>query len=182
MEEKACPIENTCSFRDVAPIMMDLPYPPMEVSRKNLSHANLLSVDYCGAVSELSTIARYINNENRISCVNCSVAKTILGIAIAEMMHLQKLGEMIVLLGGDIDFVAKYQDNRRRMWTPQYLTLPEQLKAMLLADMEGEKKAIEQYTMHMHMIDDPCVNATLARIIKDEEYHIMILQTLLNED
>ena len=61
-------------------------------------------------------------------------------------------------------------------------TLPEQLKAMLLADMEGEKKAIEQYTMHMHMIDDPCVNATLARIIKDEEYHIMILQTLLNED
>ena len=70
MEEKACPIENTCSFRDVAPIMMDLPYPPMEVSRKNLSHANLLSVDYCGAVSELSTIARYINNENRISCVN----------------------------------------------------------------------------------------------------------------
>lgn len=182
MEEKNDMLVNDCNFAGIRPIMMDLPYPPIQVEEKNPSYANLLSVDYCGAVSELSTIARYINNENRISCVNCSVAKTILGIAIAEMMHLQKLGEMIVLLGGNIDFVAKYQDNRRRMWTPQYLTLPEQLKAMLLADMEGEKKAIEQYTMHMHMIDDPCVNATLARIIKDEEYHIMILQTLLNED
>lgn len=161
--------------------MMDLPYPPMEVSRKNPAYANLLSVDYCGAVSELSAIARYINNENRISCMKCPVAKTILGIAIAEMMHLQKLGEMIVLLGGKIDFVAKYQDNRKRMWTPQYLTLPDQIKTMLQTDIEGEKKAIEQYTMHMRMIEDPCVNAILARIIKDEEYHIMILQTLLNE-
>lgn len=181
MEEKACPLENTCSFRDVSPIMMDLPYPPMMVGQKNLSYANLLSVDYCGAVSELSTIARYINNETRISGVRCSAAKTILGIAVAEMMHLQKLGEMIVLLGGNVDFVAKYPDNRKRMWSPQYLALSDNFKAMLQGDIEGEKKAVEQYTMHMRMIDDKYVNATLARIIKDEEYHIMILQTLLNE-
>lgn len=181
MEEKDVSLENTCSFRDVSPIMVDLPYPPVKVNQKNVSWANLLSVDYCGAVSEMSAITRYINNENRISCMNCPVAKTLLGIAVAEMMHLQKLGEMIILLGGNVDFTAKYPDNRRRMWTPQYLTLPDNLKAMLAADIEGEKKAIEQYHMHMHMIDDSCINAVLARIIKDEEYHIMILQTLLQE-
>ena len=48
---------------------------------------------------ELSAIAQYINNENRMSCERCPLAKTILGIAMAEMMHLQKLGELIVLLG-----------------------------------------------------------------------------------
>lgn len=33
----------------------------------------------------------------------------------------------------------------------------------------------------MQMIKDNCVNAVLERIIKDEEYHIMLLQILLKE-
>ena len=52
---------------------------------------------------------------------------------------------------------------------------------MLLADIEAEKAAIHQYQMHMRVIRDDCINAVLARIIKDEEYHIMLLQSLLQE-
>ena len=65
------------------------------------------------------------------------------------------------------------------MWTPECLKLPDQLKAMLLTDVEGEYAAINQYRMHIRMIKDAYVNAVLERIIKDEEYHIMILQTLV---
>ena len=50
---------------------------------------------------------------------------------------------------------------------------------MVLADIESEKAAISQYRMHMRRIRDPYVNAVLARIIRDEEYHIMTLQALL---
>lgn len=50
---------------------------------------------------------------------------------------------------------------------------------MIRANIEAEKGAINQYRMHMKMIKDDCVNAVLARIIMDEEYHIMILQALL---
>ncbi|MFQ9087782.1 MAG: hypothetical protein ACLR6H_13835 [Roseburia sp.] len=50
---------------------------------------------------------------------------------------------------------------------------------MVLADIESEKAAINQYRMHMRRIRDPYVNAVLARIIRDEEYHIMTLQALL---
>ena len=53
-------------------------------------------------------------------------------------------------------------------------------KKMLLADIES-KKAIYQYRMHMRMIKDNYINAVLARIIKDEEYHIMMLQMLVKE-
>lgn len=180
MEEKACPIENTCSFRDVAPIMMDLPYPPMEVSRKNLSHANLLSVDYCGSVSEMSAITQYINNENRMSGERCSLAKTILGIAMAEMIHLQKLGELIFLLGGTVDFTARYQNGRAMMWTPEYLQIPGNIRNMLQADIEAEQGAIKQYEMHIRMMNDRGAVAVLERIILDEEYHIMLLRTLLH--
>lgn len=181
MEEKVNPLMNNCSFVNVKPIMMELPYPPIQVKEKNQAYANLLSLDYCGAVSEMSAITQYINNENRLSCEKCPLAKTILGIAMAEMIHLQKLGELIHLLGGSVDFAAKQNNGRQRMWTPAYLNIPDNARKMLLADIESEKAAINQYRMHIKMMKDNYINAVLARIIKDEEYHIMLLQALLEE-
>ncbi|MCI7813060.1 MAG: ferritin family protein [Lachnospiraceae bacterium] len=181
MEKKESALIQTCSFAGVKPIMMDLPYPSVRVREKNQTYANLLSIDYCGAVSEMTAITQYINNENRLSCEQCSVAKTILGIAMAEMIHLQKLGEMIFLLGGNINFTAKQQNGRQKIWTPEYLNIPDHVKKMMAADIEAEKAAINQYRMHMKKIDDEEICAVLARIIKDEEYHIMILQTLAQE-
>lgn len=33
----------------------------------------------------------------------------------------------------------------------------------------------------MQRIGDPCVNGVLRRIIRDEEYHIMLLQIMLQD-
>ncbi len=181
MQEKVFPLLNECNFASVKPIMMELPYPSIQVREKNQSHAELLSIDYCGSVSEMSAITQYINNENHLSLEKCSAAKTILGIAMAEMIHLQKLGQLILLLGGSVDFVARYRDGRQKMWTPQYLRFTENPREMMLGGIEDEKAAIEQYSIHMKRINDDGVNAILARIIKDEEYHIMLLQALANE-
>ena len=67
------------------------------------------------------------------------------------------------------------------MWTPGFLSLSENARKMILADIEAEKAAISQYRMHIKVIRDDCVNRVLERIIMDEEYHIMILQVLLRE-
>lgn len=181
MEEQKNPLSNTCSFADVRPIMVDLPYPPIQVRGRNPAYADLLSNDYCGSVSEMSAITQYINNENRLFCEKCPIAKTLLGIAMAEMMHLQKLGELIFLLGGKVDFYAGQCGGKQALWTPAYLNIPENAKQMLIADIEAERDAILQYRKHIRMIKDNMVNAVLARIIKDEEYHIVLLQTLLKE-
>lgn len=181
MEEKRSLLVNSCNFMGVKPIMLDLAYPPIQVRERNPFYANLLSADYCGAVSELSAITQYINNENRMSGEKCSFAKTILEIAMAEMMHLQKLGELIFLLGGEVNYTVKTQNGRTQMWTPQYLTIPQNPKEMLIADIEAERDAISQYKMHIEMICDNYVNAVLSRIIKDEEYHIIVLQALMEE-
>lgn len=180
MEERTAD-RGDCNFAGIRPAMMELPYPPLRVSGKNLEYAALLSVDYCGAVSELSAIAQYINNENRLCGEDCPMARTILGIAMAEMMHLQKLGELIVLLGGNVDFTVRQRAGRPQMWTPAYLTLPESAGKMILADIEAEKAAISQYQAHIRMIRDREVNAVLARIIQDEEYHIMLLHALARD-
>ena len=66
-----------------------------------------------------------------------------------------------------------------KLWTPACLDIPENAGEMLRADIESEKAAVSQYKKHIGMIDDPYVNAALARIIEDEEYHIMLLRDLL---
>lgn len=177
MEEKKKELVDVCNFMEVRPIMMELPYPPIRVSCQNQAYANVLSIDYCGVVSEMSAITQYINNHGRMSLERCELAKTILGIAIAEMIHLQKLGQLIVLLGGCIDYVARYRDEEK-LWTPEYLKLPDDIKRILSVSIEGEQAAINQYRRHMRMIKDQHINAILARIIKDEEYHILMLQAL----
>lgn len=179
MEQNKKPVTNNCNMSGIRPAMMELPYPPVQVREENRNYADLLSVDYCGAVSEMSAITQYINNENRMSCEKCPLAKTILSIAMAEMIHLQKLGELIYLLGEDVDFVARQQGGKQKMWTPAYLTIPQNIQKMIWADIDAEKAAINQYRLHINRIDDDGVNAVLMRIIKDEEYHIMMLQALL---
>lgn len=181
MENKEKIIASNCNFSDVRPITMALPYPQIRVAERNAEYAEILCGDYAGDVSELSAITQYINNENRLACEQCALAKTLLGIAMAEMLHLQMLGEMICLLGGNIDFTAKARNGQSRMWTPQYLNLPTNAKEMLGADIRAEKNAINQYRIHSRMINDRYVNAVLARIIQDEEYHIMILRNLLKD-
>lgn len=177
MERNKGTITNDCSLQGVKPIMVDLPYPPIQVREKNTCYADLLMVDYCGSVSELSAILQYINNENRMSAKRCPLVRTILGIAMAEMMHLQKLAELIQLLGGYVCFEAKRPNG---LWSPSCLTLPDRIPQMLQADIEAEQAAIRQYKKHISAIQDDCVNAVLRRIIQDEEYHIMILRSLLD--
>ncbi len=179
MEEKKTLITSNCNFSDVRPIMMALPYPALAVLEQNQAYANLLSINYCGSVSELSAITQYINYENRLACERCAAARTLLGIAMAEMMHLQMLGELIVLLGGSLDFSIRQRDGKQVVWTAQYVKMQGNLRGMLQSAIESERAAINQYRMHMRMINDSSINAVLARIIKDEEYHIMVLQALM---
>lgn len=181
MEKNTMPLTNNCNMAGIRPAMLDLPYPPIQARCRNQEYADLLTWDYCGSVSELSAITQYINNENRLCLENCTLARTLLGIAMAEMMHLQKLGELIGLLGGEVGFSAAQPGGKRQMWTPACLDLPQGTEKMLCADIEAEKAAIAQYKDHMRKIGDPYVNAVLRRIIRDEEYHIMLLQVLLQD-
>ena len=174
MERSRNLLVNNCNMQGIRPIMADLPYPPIQVRGRNPRYAELLMVDYCGSVSELSAVLQYINNENRMSDEHCTFARTILGIAMAEMIHLQKLGELIHLLGGNVCFETRPNG----MWSPSCLVLPNCIPQMLQADLEAEKAAIQQYKMHINAIQDDCVKDVLKRIILDEKYHIMILQSL----
>ena len=67
MARNGTPMTNDCNMSGIKPAMLELPYPPIQVKCRNRNYAELLKIDYCGAVSELSAITQYINNENRLS-------------------------------------------------------------------------------------------------------------------
>ncbi|MGN1173963.1 MAG: rubrerythrin family protein [Roseburia sp.] len=177
MEKMQNVLRNDCNLKGVSPLMLPLPYPPIQVREKNQYYADLLTIDYCGSVSELTAILQYIHGESYLCSRQCSKATTILGIAMAEMIHLQKLGELILLLGGSIDYSVRTRSGSR-VWTPGYVNCVDHEADIVPINIEGERAAIEQYEKHMRMIEDDCVNAVLSRIIQDEEYHIMLLKML----
>lgn len=169
-----------CDFSGVRPAVMALPYPPIRVRERNRGYADLIGVSYCGMVSELSACLQYINNESRIAGRGCAVGKTLLGMAIAEMTHMQMLASLIGLLGGSVCYTAGQAGGQPWMWSPQCLTLPEKLDEMLRADLERELAVIDQYNSQIRMIRDDYVNAVLARIIQDEQYHVMLLRSMMD--
>lgn len=178
MEEKRKELKNDCSFGGITPLMLPFSYPPVKVQEQNQFYANLLTVDYCGAVSELTAITQYIHGESCVCCNHCTEARTLIGIAVAEMIHLHKLAELIMLLGSNIDFAIPTRSGRSQMWTPEYVNLVSAMPGIISSNIAAERAAIDQYEQHMRLIEDGCVNAVLARIVQDEEYHIMLLQML----
>lgn len=172
-------MHNTCNFQAVEPALASLPFPPTQVAEKNKTYAKLLTRDYCGMVSELSAITLYVNNQIRLSEEYCNVAQTVAAISMAEMIHLQMLGELICLLGGKLTYKAHYE-KERLLWTPDYLNLKKKPQDMILDSIQSEKDAIAQYQQHIEAIKDPNVTAVLSRIIRDEEYHIILFNAMLD--
>lgn len=172
------PLVNTCDLEGVQPAILSSPYPDIQIQCKNKYHAQLLTQDYCGASSELTAITQYINHEIRISGHHCETSRILLAIAQAEMIHLQMLGELIVLLGHPLTYDGIKCD-WATLWTPNNVTLGSNYNSMICADIDGEYAAIKQYEKHANQIDDPYIEAILRRIVMDEKYHISLLKKLL---
>ncbi|MEZ3461116.1 MAG: rubrerythrin family protein [Lachnospiraceae bacterium] len=169
-----------CNFSGIKPAVMDLPYPQVRVRERNQDYAGLIGVSYCGMISELSACLQYINNESRMVSRGCAMGKILLGMAVAEMQHMQMLAGLIDLLGGSVCYTAKQAGGQPWMWTPQCLTLPDRPDEMLQADLEREIAVIDQYHAHIQMIRDDYVTAVLGRIVQDEQYHIMLLRSMMD--
>ena len=74
------------------------------------------------------------------------------------------------------------------MWTPEYLTIPEHAVKMIQADITAEKDAVEQYQMHIKMIQDEsvsycntgsCVHPRCVTCIEIEHLRILLVKWTL---
>ena len=157
-----------------------LKYPEIKIENKNKEYAYLLLEDYAGKTSELTAITLYVYQHIINEDINKLLAKTLKGIFIAEMHHLEILGNLIRLLG--VKPVYKTLDeNIITPWNSNYVNYETNVTKILLLNIENEEAAIKQYKMHIQLINDKYIKEILERIILDELEHIKCFNNLLDQ-
>ena len=151
-------------------------YPEIRVERQNPYYARLLFAAYAGQESELAAILTYSHGAlvSRGKCPK-ELYETLECISAVEMRHMEMLGKLIVLLGGDARYILPNGRASINTAALPYACAPERIIRNSIA---GEEGAIRLYRELIRSINDECVRAVLRRIILDEEQHIKIFKEM----
>ncbi|TDA66993.1 MAG: hypothetical protein D9V47_11795 [Clostridia bacterium] len=150
------------------------PYPPIMVRERNTDYARVIYDDFAGRDSELTAITQYLYHH--FAANNMEVADLLENIAMVEMHHLEMLGQVIVLLGGD----PRYWGSGLSYWNGSYVNYETDLCRALQANLPGEQVAQQTYQNHAAQIQDPYVREILLRIARDEEVHERLLREAID--
>lgn len=155
---------------------LSLPYPEVSFTNFDPKTIAMLSEDYAGKISELSSAAQYTYQEAYTSKIK-EISDALKGISCAEMHHLTLLRDAIYTLGGS----PRYQVptvSGEKYFTAEYIDYENLIPNLLLLDIDCEQAAIAQYSRHAASTSNDSVRRLLNRIIADERLHIAILNNL----
>ncbi len=163
----------------VKPVALSLPYPSVEGIEKNLKYASYLSFLYAGKHGELNTVLQYVYQYFYFNAFGQKeIAKTLMGIAVSEMRHMEILGELILALGQNPVF-AECLPYRCNFYSSSSVSYSTNAEKMLLDDLSNEMLAVSEYDKVTNKILDKRVQAILTRIKLDEELHVKALEDAL---
>lgn len=152
------------------------PFPEIEVSEPNERYAKLLLDAFAdGSSAELTAITQYLYHHLTIE--EKPVANLMLCLSLVEMHHLDIIGDLISQLGGN----PKYLRANRGYWQGSEVAYGDSLINKIRLDILAEESAIAAYYYLIAEIRDPKIQKVLARIIEDEQVHLMLLLTALKE-
>ena len=155
---------------------LQLPYPPIRTDGKNLYYASLLTNDYAGVVSEMSTSLVYMFQH--FVTAKQKISDTLKCIAQVEMRHFGLIGELIGAYGGNPRYSVQ-SGSKSNFWNAQNIGYETNPKLFLKENIVNEKASIVNYNIRMNQINDKHVHVLLERIILDEQNHIKVFNTLL---
>lgn len=155
-------------------------YPAIEVCGANPKLAHLLNNNLSAAKSEMTTIHQYTYQAWMIQESYPEISKVLSEIAMVEMRHFRRLGELIVLLGGSPQFVS-YQPGRSIPWNGKMINYDKDIRKILTVDIVAEEGAYVTYIRQSQSIKDPKVAANLSRLAQDEKLHKAVLKKFLQD-
>ena len=161
------------------PVKVDAPYPPLTVEGPNRQYARMLTMDLASDKSEMTAITQYLYQGWELKKEYAEISDTLMRIAQVEIHHLDMLGQLIVLLGGDPRFLAP-RNNRLMPWNGNMVFYSRMVKPMLENSLQKELSAAEGYLRQAQLIHDEHLSLILKRIAMDEELHVKILQQYCN--
>ena len=162
-------------------LSVDKPYPSTEGLEKDRESVRILSPAYADRGSEMTAILQYVYQSIVFSGMQMKqYSRLLMEIGVAEMHHLELLGEMLYSLGAKPVFTSRppHLFDFYSTGAVYYGTLPEE---MIRADIRGETEAIRTYREMLCRLNNDKVSAVISRIILDEELHLSTLQGILEE-
>lgn len=153
------------------------PYPPIKVYRKNLHYANMIIPALRQQSSELTAITGYLYQSWILAKHHKKVSELLMNLAKVEMHHIQMLGQLITLLGGD----PKFANNACECWSGEALDYCKDSWQIFHSNQKAEEEAADFYLETAEQIEDPYVDAVLNRIALDEQLHAKIFKDLLRQ-
>lgn len=161
------------------PLIVDLPYPSLKNIETNKQLSSLIYPLYSGGEGELNAILQYVYHGFYFNKESEKEIKDLLeSIAIAEMIHLNILGEILIKLGVS---PAYYNTRTADFYSAGSVSYTRTTKRMILDDIAGEIKAVKSYSDVILAVGDSELSAILTRIKIDEELHIVALKNALEK-
>lgn len=154
------------------PLIAKTSYPSVKDITRDLISARIISPAYATSCGELNTVLQYIYQS---FCFNHagkeSMAELIQSIAIAEMMHLNFLGNALINMGVQplYTFIPPTAFN---FYSTKFVPYSSNLANMLDDDIVAEKHAIESYKKMLRRLKNEKVSALIERILQDEQIHL----------
>lgn len=157
-------------------LMEDLPYPDLSNIGPDMRAARIISPAYAAAGSELTAILQYVYHGLQFGYKNMpELAELMTDIAIAEMRHLDLLGETLLRLGANPIYTA-CPPIPRCYYSSDYVDYTTVPASILLSDIAGETAAIDGYEKMLALLENDAVSSLISRIILDEKLHLKRLK------
>ena len=118
----------------------------------------------------MTAIHQYTYQAWRLEKDYPEISKTLSEIAMVEMRHFHRLGQLISLLGGTPKFFS-YQRGITLPWNGKMVDYTADIHKLLKIDIAAEEAAYITYTRQSQCVKDAKVAANLARIAQDEKLH-----------
>lgn len=159
--------------------MVSLPYPKINIEGKCSKYEKIILQNYAGETSELTSVNQYMYSKIFLFKNYPEIAKTLLGISLVEMNHLNILGNLAFELGADPRYWIKTK-SKNKYWNSKFISYEQSPKEIIKENIENEKKTISQYKKSISLISDKNITSILNRIMLDEIFHIKILTKIYN--
>ena len=162
------------------PVTASGEYPAIRVTEPNRRYASLLLQDSASAHGEMTAIYQYLYQHWMLNGADDSLAILLKRIAAVEMHHLDILGKLILLLGGN-PICRTNPCNCGSAWNGNMLQYTSGRKQILTLNISLELSAVNDYTAQAEAVKDPLLAAILLRLAEDERVHYNIFRSLLIE-
>lgn len=160
------------------PLRASSPYPSPEVTAQNPRYALLLRQAISSAKSEMTSVLQYVYQSWRLKPDDAKLAALFAGLAGVEMHHLQLLGELVVLLGGDPRCTAP---SCGCPWNGNMICYTGNPASFLRQNAAAEQGAYDTYLSLARQLEDSKIQPLLLRLSEDEALHRDLLLERLEQ-